>query len=196
MKKNSWPLKDLWRVIVTNKTTIFSLNPITGKPFMAIEDIQKLIKYHVTFNGGSLIGRFGIEDLVQDCLLALVKYEYKPDLSAPKTFVLTVAKSTLGKKSNYFKNKGRNLEVSDYLLTNQESGESIWATSLGTIDINPEDYLLAKEKALKFRVENIRNALVWGDKLSLAPSEYKGPSIIKVKNGEKVNNRENYWNLW
>ena len=75
---------------------------------------------------------------------------------------------------------------------NEEDSSSFM--DLMSDSISPEDITLAKEEFNIFRIENVRNAVVWGDKMTLAPEGWSGPKIVFVKQSRRLI-KEDYENL-
>ena len=130
------------------KTNVFSINPETGQPYISIEVATKVIKYHVAHFGLNVLNsRLNtMEDIVQGALTKLCAYKYDPKLSAPKTFIILVCKSYLGRLAYYGRTYDKNLEVSDFLVEGIDGEKNLASESFGPVDnITPEEVLLAEE---------------------------------------------------
>jgi hypothetical protein len=77
------------------KTTIFSVDPNTGEPYMTVDIATKIINYHIWNYAAYLVNHDNlIEDICQEALVGACRANYKPELCAPKTFLTTVMNTT------------------------------------------------------------------------------------------------------
>lgn len=163
------------------KTTIFSINPVTNKPFMEYEDLVDLIRTHINSNQSNLLNKFEMDDLVQDLLIHFINKKYNLSYE-PRLFVYLNIKYYLVANFNESIKPKNNFIQPFTLVRNEENTEELYSELINYSDsISPEDIILANEKFVIFRRENIRNAIVWGDDLKLAPSGWTGPYVVVYK---------------
>lgn len=143
-------------------TTVFSINPSTNEPYITVEVAMNVIKYHLFHRDKNILNYKlnSMEDLVQNILLCLCKYAYNPTLSAPKTFIIMVAKHRVGNIIKWENTYDKNLEGSDFVVNiDDEQGPKL-ATEVYSpqYNITPEDVLLANEFANEFFEKGQRKA--------------------------------------
>jgi DNA-directed RNA polymerase specialized sigma24 family protein len=126
-----------------NGSSIFSIDPATGLPYIPVEEATTIILWQIQRQHSSMLKRFETDDLTQDVLTRLALVTYSKEKSAPTTFITMVTDSVLWNKHRYSRKNDRFLEIPDFALANTD--ESIMVTELGTDSLNPESYLLAVE---------------------------------------------------
>lgn len=148
-------------------TTIFSINPETNQPYMTPTHAHKLAWTHVRNYANNIPEKYAREDLVQECLLAVCKATFNPNMGASaKTFALLCYRHQMARVVQMSKQKGKPLEVPDFFLLGNED-EGFASEILSVQNITPEDYILARERAVelsKIRKEIGRNAALPGYK--------------------------------
>lgn len=172
-------------------TTIFSINPSTGKAYMELTEIEGRTRGYLCRHAKNLLSRMDLDDVQQEVYLSLIATEYNPQAYEASIWLYINIKSTIGEQHKTLQAKKNNFTIPDSVKTNSD-GESFSLLDMATDHISPEDIILANEVFNKFRYDNIRNAIVWGDDLKLAPNEYKGPTIILFKKNRVV---EDYQSL-
>jgi DNA-directed RNA polymerase specialized sigma24 family protein len=137
------------RLTKAPETTVFSVNPATGEPYMTQDQAQALAYKHLTLHASNLTQRLDIEDLKQELMLKLSMSSYDPAKSAAVTFAITCFNSRCGQIWNATViSHDRWREVSDFEVfeKNTVSEEYVWATEvLAVDDITPEDYASHRE---------------------------------------------------
>lgn len=130
------------------KTTVFSIDPNTGLPYMTPEQAIYLAKVHISQTSKNLLKHhnYTIDDLAQEILVKMASVEYDPTKSAAKTFFFLCATTCLGNiHRRDFKNNDRYKCGSDFVMFDNE-GEKVMASELlGVEHITPHDYLEALE---------------------------------------------------
>lgn len=129
--------------------SVFSPDPLTGSPYITVPHASNAICKHILLSHKSMAKRFDIDDLCQDVLMKLSSSKFKPEKSAAKTFILNVTNTVMWGIHIKSQAKGRGCAISDsYLLDGSVKYHSDEIEDGAT----PEDYLSAKEVALK-RIE-------------------------------------------
>lgn len=173
-----------------NAINIFTINPTTNKPYMSVYECNSRIKNYVHLHARGLVSKVGFEDILQDIYVEVLSKPFNPLTYNATTHLYLNMKNVICNYYNYLNHP--KVKMMSTTPMQWEDGEEISIEEYSPYLITPEDVLLANEKFNEFRRDNIRNAIVWGDDLNLAPSEYDGPSIPNCKQNRI---KENYRDL-
>lgn len=171
--------------------TIFSTDPITEKPYMTIDECNSRIKNYVYKHAKSLVTVVDFEDIKQDVYMEMLSKTFNPLTYNASTYLYLNMKNVICNNYNYLNHPKVKMIAKNHTFI-QEDGELGSIIDYATDSVSSEDIILANEKFNEFRRDNIRNAIVWGDDLTLAPEEYNGPIIARHKE-DRV--KENYRDL-
>jgi DNA-directed RNA polymerase specialized sigma24 family protein len=144
------------RISTPPKTTVFSTDPTTGKPFMEIAHAQKLAWKHVHLFGNNLPFHYSKEDLVQECLSRICFSNFDPTRASAKTFAILVYTSRLGQLFQHNQNSGRFLEASDFTMFEDDSNQQVYATDVIGQDHSDPECILAAIEVIQERFEKPR----------------------------------------
>lgn len=130
------------------KTTIFSINPETGYPYMTLSYAVSLARSHIYKTSKNLLQlpHLTIDDLVQEVMVKMLSAPYDPKKSGARTFFIICASSHLGHVFKRNVSAGERYRCrSDFTLCNNDD-EVVFATDvLGVENITPFDTLQAQE---------------------------------------------------
>lgn len=140
------------------QTTVFSIDPKTGKQYLTIEGATDLIYKHIHVRSRNLFQHkyMDVEDLKQEVLLKLSKCTYEPTKSSPITFLFQCAISQLGNIKKQSQTFEKDNELSDFKVFDEGNDEFLMATDRAVDDVTPMDHLLAAEAIAEHEASQLK----------------------------------------
>lgn len=126
------------------KQSVFATDPATGKPFISVDHADRIICKNISLKHRSMLEKFEMDDLKQDCFARLVLCEYCPTKSSPTTYIINLSDQVIWNRWRYSNSFGRNLAVPEFSVMGDDA-EFVSIVSTLTDNVTPEDIALADE---------------------------------------------------